>query len=137
MGNFIPPLTLPSDIEQAGVAGGLLDFAVFVLFTVAMAFIFIWVFNNTKGSLLLAILLHGSIDGTQTYMLNLADRHLLSETAAADIQLGNTLGIIVLALLLIIFTRGRLSYLHYQHEAEPLDLPSSMEKKPAPPGTTV
>lgn len=132
------PIYLPTDIQQAGVVGGLLNFAVFVLLTMALAFIFTWVFNNTKGSLLFAILLHGSIDGTETYLQTLADRHLLSATAAANIQqLGLTLGCVVLALLLIVFTQGRLSYRHYQQEAESLDLLPSMEEKPAPPDTAV
>jgi uncharacterized protein len=129
---------LPLYIQQSDVVGGLLNSGIFVLNTMALAFIFTWVFNNTQGSLLLAILLHGSIDGTATYIATLADRHLLSATATANIeQLGFLLGSIVLALLLIVFTRGRLSYRHYQQEAESLDLPPSMEQKPAPPGAAV
>jgi uncharacterized protein len=132
------PIYLPTDIQQAGVVGGLLNFAFFVLFTMALAFIFTWVFNNTQGSLLIAILLHGSIDGTVTYIQTLADKNLLSATATANIlQLGLLLGCVVLALLLIVFTRGRLSYRHYQQEAESLDLPPSIEQKPALPGTAV
>jgi membrane protease YdiL (CAAX protease family) len=132
------PVYLPQDIQADGVVGGLLNFALFVLLTMALAFIFTWVFNNTKGSLLLVILLHGSIDGTSTYIQVLADRHLLSATAVANIlQLGFLPGCIVLALLLIVFTRGRLSYQRYQQEAESLDLPPSMEQKPAPPDTAV
>ena len=34
----------------------------FVINTIALAIIFTWVFNNTRGSLLLAILLHASIN---------------------------------------------------------------------------
>jgi uncharacterized protein len=132
------PVYLPQWVQEAGVAVGLLSFGTFVLSVMAMSFIFTWVFNNTQGSLLLAILLHGSIDGTSTYIQVLADRHLLSATAAANIlQLGFILGCIVLALLLIVFTRGRLSYQRYQQEAESLDLPPSMEQKPAPPETAV
>jgi membrane protease YdiL (CAAX protease family) len=105
------PLYLPAEIQQGGIVGGVLSFAVFVLLAIAMAVIFTWVFNNTKGRLLIAILLHASIDGTQTYLQTLADRHLLSTIANVDIQqLGFTLGIVVLALLLIVFTRGHLSY---------------------------
>jgi uncharacterized protein len=127
------PIYLPTDIQQAGVVGGVLSFAIFVLLTIALAFIFTWVFNNTKGSLLLAILLHGSIDGTSTYIQTLADRHLLSATAAANItQLGFLLGSLVWALLLIVFTRGRLSYRRYQQEAEALDLAPSEEGRIEP-----
>lgn len=129
------PLYLPGDIQLYGVVGGVLQFALYMLFPIALAFIFTWVFNNTKGSLLLAILLHGSINGTETYLQTLADRHLLSATARANIQLGLPLGCIFLAVLVIVFTRG-LSYRRYQQEAESLDLPTSREEKPMPPGTS-
>lgn len=130
------PLYLPGDIQLYGVVGGLLQFALFVLFAVALAFIFTWVFNHTQGSLLFAILLHGSINGTETYVQTLADRHLLSHTAAVAIQAGLPLGCLALAVLLIVFTRG-LGYRHYQQEAEPLDLPASLERKIRPPHTAV
>jgi uncharacterized protein len=132
------PLYLPLFIQEAGIVAGLLNAGTFVLTAMAMSFIFTWVFNNTKGSLLFAILVHGSVDGTATYIQVLAERHLLSATAAANIiGLGNMLACIVLALLLIVFTRGRLSYRRYQHEAEALDLAPSMEQKPALPDPAV
>jgi membrane protease YdiL (CAAX protease family) len=127
---------LPLWLQEGGVVGGLLSAGAFVLSTMAMSFIFTSVLNNTKGSLLLASLLHGSIDGTSTYLQVLAQRHLLSATAAANsIGLGNTLACLVLALLLIVFTRGRLSYQRYQHEAEFLDLHPSEEGRVEPVGT--
>jgi membrane protease YdiL (CAAX protease family) len=127
---------LPLWLQEGGVVGGLLSAGAFVLSTMAMSIIFTWVLNNTKGSLLLASLLHGSIDGTSTYLQVLAQRHLLSATAAANsIGLGNLLACLVLALLLIVFTRGRLSYQRYQHEAEFLDLHPSEEGRVEPVGT--
>jgi membrane protease YdiL (CAAX protease family) len=124
---------LPLWLQQGDVVGGLLNAGIFVLFTIALSFLFTWVFNNTQGSLLLAMLLHGSVDGTATYLQVLADRQLLSVTAAATIVgLGSTLACIVLALLLIVFTRGRLSYPRYQHEAEALDLAPSGEGRMDP-----
>jgi uncharacterized protein len=131
------PLYLPSEIQQAGVVGGLLSFAIFVLITMAMAFIFTWVFNNTKGSLLLAILLHASIDGTQTYIQTLAERHVLSAIANNNIQsLGLTLGIVVLALLLIVFTRGRLSYERNLREMTPSAPEAVVEQEPGAKSTS-
>src|SRR5437588_7700884 len=42
--------------------------AAFYIMVMAMAYVFTWVFNNTRGSLLLAILLHATIN-TATIML--------------------------------------------------------------------
>ena len=38
------------------------NIAVYVFWIVAVTFIFTWVFNNTQGSVLMAILLHGTMD---------------------------------------------------------------------------
>jgi membrane protease YdiL (CAAX protease family) len=38
------------------------NIAVYVFWIVAVTFIFTWVFNNTRGSVLMAILLHGTMD---------------------------------------------------------------------------
>lgn len=131
-------LYLPIFLAGGDVVGGMLSAGTFILTTIAMSFVFTWVFNNTQGSILLAMLVHGSMDGTATYVQVLAGRNLLSATATANIiGLGNLLAVIVLALLLIVFTRGRLSYPRYQQEAEALDLAPSMEQKPALPDPAV
>jgi len=116
------PVYLPSGIRQAGPAAGMAGFGQFVLVAVAMTFIFTWLFNHTKGSLLLMILLHASIDGTATYIHTLAADGILPASAAAAIEQGLVIGVIVLALLLIATTRGRLGYRRYRAEAESGDL---------------
>ncbi len=126
------PVYLQADFQQ-GFISGVQIFGTFVLLTMAMAFIFTWVFNNTKGSLLFCILLHGSIDGTVTFIQVLVDRNLLSVAAAVNIlQIGFPLAVVGWAVLLIVFTRGRLGYRHYQHEAETLDLAPSREGRIEP-----
>ena len=116
------PIYILADFQD-GFVNGVLNFGIFVVLTMAMAFIFTWLFNNTKGSLLFCILLHGSIDGTETFIQVLVERHLLSVSAAFNIlQIGFPLAVIGWAVILIIFTRGRLGYRHYQQEAEALDL---------------
>ena len=116
------PVYLPSGIRQGGLSAGLAGFGQFVLVAVAMTFIFTWLFNHTKGSLLLMILLHASIDGTATYIHTLAAEGVLPASAAAAIEQGLVIGVIVLALLLIATTRGRLGYRRYRAEAESEDL---------------
>ena len=58
---------------QLGAIGGVAG-AGFVVTGTALTFIFTWLSNNTKASLLLTILLHGSVDGTATYIYLLAEK---------------------------------------------------------------
>ncbi len=87
-----------------GFAGISMAVVEFLIGTTAMAVIFTWVFNNTRGSLLLAILLHASLDTASPSFGNL----LIFSTLYAVFA--------VVALLIIVATRGRLSYQRYQRE---------------------
>jgi hypothetical protein len=79
--------------------------------------------ETTHTSLLLAILLHGSVDGTATYLQRLADRGVFSADAAAlSGQFGVLILCVVTALALVVLTRRRLGYPRYHHEAEHLDI---------------
>jgi uncharacterized protein len=98
----------------------------------ALAFIFTWLSNNTKASLLLAILLHGSVDGTATYIYFLAEKGAISQTAATNsAQFGPLITCVVWAVVLAVLTRRRLSYPRYRDEAEQLDLDPSTAEQPA------
>jgi CAAX protease family protein len=95
-------------------AGHLLAFGLFDIWTIVLAVIFTWVFNNTRGSILLAILLHTSIDVALVYLLpplfpSLATTPLFGLSEFLLVW-------VVLALLVIVATRGRLSYERYQRE---------------------
>jgi membrane protease YdiL (CAAX protease family) len=88
-----------------------------VLFLMSCTFITIiltWLFNNTKGSVLLAILVHSSINTTYAAILALL--------FSASIVTGHgglvpiVIGFGVVALLLVALTRGRLGYQHYRQE---------------------
>lgn len=119
-------LYLPASLAGgAGVAA--LDLGVFTVSTTAMTFIFTWLSNNTKASLLLAILLHGSVDGTATYVQVLADKGVISHNAATtSTGLGMLITCVLAAVVLIAATRGGLSYRTYRDQAEALDLPTSV-----------
>lgn len=126
-------LYVPVWFQSGSMVEGLLGTSIFVATTTSMTFIFTWLFNNTRASLLLSILLHGSVDGTATYMQVLADKGIISADAAdTSINLGLLIGCVVWAVLLVVVTRGRLSYRRYQREAEPLDLGAAMEQQPTP-----
>jgi membrane protease YdiL (CAAX protease family) len=87
-----------------------LDIVWYTLSGIALTFIYAWVFNNTKGSVLLVILLHASVDA-----------FFVSQIFAAPIVnslLPFTIGFGVVALAIIVFTQGRLGYDRYLQEAE-------------------
>lgn len=90
---------------RTGFVGIGLPFVEFVIGEVALAVIFTWVFHNTHGSLLLTMLLHAS---TNTVI----------GTAFATQRgyLSLYLTYIVVAVLLIVATRGRLSSRRYLRE---------------------
>ncbi len=115
-------LYLPGWIP-AGALSAVINAGIFVAFTVTVSVVFTWLSNNTRSSLLLAMLLHGSINGTATYVQVLADRGVISRDAAMFSAGFATLFATALAALIIVWlTRGRLSYPRYRYEAEHLDL---------------
>jgi hypothetical protein len=75
------------------------------------AFIMTWVFNNARGSLLLAMLIHASFNTTYGVVLP----KLFPSLPAAPLANLN-IALIGMALLVIVATRGRLSYQRYQRE---------------------
>ncbi len=85
--------------------GNPLDVALFVVLAVAIAIVFTWVFNNTKGSVLLAILLHGSAN------ISIATAYDLFPVPAVTEGFANfVVGFAALALVIVVLTGGRLGY---------------------------
>ncbi len=95
-----------------GFVGILIPFVAFVLSVIGMTVLFTWVFNNTRGSILMAILLHASINTAPVLVLLLF--HSFEGTLL--LTLSRLFAWIVVALLLIAVTRGRLSYQRYLRE---------------------
>ena len=89
---------------------------VFVLATTCFAIMYTWVFNNTKGSVFMAILLHASFNASVTGILApLFPAPILEDYGLLPI-LG---GFGVFAVVLVALTRGRLGYQNYRQEVEP------------------
>ena len=84
----------------------------------AATFIYTWLFNNTKGSLLMAILAHASMDAFPNAILwpLFPAATKLTEYGFLYGYLGLIVGFGSTAVLLILFTRRRLGYQHYSPE---------------------
>jgi hypothetical protein len=67
-----------------------------------------WVFNNTMGSILIAVLLHAALDASNAPSVYVT--HLLSKSQLGGYGLVTLLLPLVAAVVLLIVTRGRLSY---------------------------
>jgi uncharacterized protein len=85
--------------------GSLPDIALFVLLAISIAIVITWVFNNTKQSVLLAILAHGSLNSAAVSMFALFPADVVTGGIAnVAIGFGAT------SLLILALTRGRLGY---------------------------
>ena len=115
-------LYVPAWLSE-GAAAGVAGAAIFVAFTVTISVVFTWLSNNTRASLLLVMLLHGSINGTATYVQVLADRGVIPADAAVfSAGIGTLIAAALAALVIGWLTHRRLSYPRYRYEAEHLDL---------------
>jgi uncharacterized protein len=103
----LPEFMVPSWAESSG-GTGFVAIVRFVVIAIAFAIVTTWVFNNTKGSVFMAILVHASID---TFSIPVGG--LASPSAVGNSIL---LSFGVLALVLIVLTRGRLGYDRYRQE---------------------
>jgi hypothetical protein len=97
-------------------------FWVIVLFflpVIALTFVFAWVFNNTKGNVFMAMLLHGSLNA---FWLN-ALPHLFPTPLVTGYgaNIPALVDFRVVTLMIVALMRGRLGYQHYRQEEEELD----------------
>jgi membrane protease YdiL (CAAX protease family) len=87
----------------AGKSGGLETLVLFTLLTTALAVVFTSVYNSTRGSLLIVVLLHGAFNGSENWI-----KRLLPDLAG-DATSTILFGILVLtaALVLLLVFGGR------------------------------
>lgn len=97
------PLFLTSAFADRTPVG----FLYFLLSTTGISLILTWVYNGTRGSLLLPVLLHGAVNafGMSTAVVGLVPASILQK----DTEPALAIGFGTVALLLILMTRGRLS----------------------------
>jgi uncharacterized protein len=82
-----------------------LHLPIFFVMVMAIAVIFTWVFNHTGGSVFIAILAHASFD---TFVFSV--QPLFTSPLASSTHLPIALGMVLLAIPILILTRGRLGY---------------------------
>jgi membrane protease YdiL (CAAX protease family) len=87
-------------------------FTTFMLTAIGAVFLYNWVFNNARASVLIAILMHASSNAASRLMEEIIPQEI---AVAAPIQALSTdwINVIIFGLvasLLVIFTRGRLGY---------------------------
>jgi membrane protease YdiL (CAAX protease family) len=93
----------------------------FVLFTIGLiglSVIMTWVLNNTGGSVLMAILAHAAFDLVQPFAALFPSTTPYYDNPVHIQGMGIAIVFSIAALIVIVFTRGRLGYDHYLQEAE-------------------
>ncbi len=107
----LPFFFVPGQIfdQKVGAITMVVQMGLLIILAVLTRIIMTWIFNNTKGSILIAILLHSALDASNSASDYIT--HLLSPSQIAGYGLGATLLFpLVAAVLLLILTKGRLSY---------------------------
>jgi hypothetical protein len=80
-----------------------------IIVAILTSILMTWIFNNTKGSILIAILLHAALDASNSGSAFI--KQLLTISQLGGYSLASALVFpLVAAVLLLVFTRGRLSY---------------------------
>jgi membrane protease YdiL (CAAX protease family) len=99
---------LPSFFITGGVQSGfsLAFFALFIVLAGAVRITWTWIFNKTKGSVIIIALLHAASNGTSNALIP----KLFPVTPVGAILLSLGLFVVAIPVLIIVFTRGRLSY---------------------------
>jgi uncharacterized protein len=93
----------------------ILNIVMFVIAATAFTIVMTWVFNNTKGSLFMAVLVHTSFDMVLATLNGLFPVPIVNDYGS---NVPILIGLGALAVVLIALTRGRLGYQHYRQEEE-------------------
>jgi membrane protease YdiL (CAAX protease family) len=109
----LPGFLIPSeDLTDIPPRGTVLDFVVFALALIGLRLAIIWVFNNTRGSVLMAILVHASWNTFYSAALI----RLFPAPSVLGSYLNLTIAACALAVVIVALTGGHLGY---KQEEEP------------------
>jgi uncharacterized protein len=84
------------------------SYALWLVGTLAVAFVYTWLFNNTGGSILLAALLHAAINMSSGLVLDLVPG--MEDEFGVQLYGAVAITCVIVALVLVAATRGRLGY---------------------------
>jgi hypothetical protein len=107
------PVHLPVFFTDLGGPFTITGFVAFVLTAMAGTTIYTWVFNHTRTSVLIAILMHASSNAANPLMAELIPTDATLSPWMQSLVTNGWLNVIAfgtVAVLLIVFTRGRLGY---------------------------
>jgi membrane protease YdiL (CAAX protease family) len=99
----LPEFLVPTWAASSG-GGGILGITLFIVTAVTFTIVITWVFNNTRASVLLAILVHTSIDAFTVPLGEIFPARAVSSALPFIIGFG------AVGVVLIVVTRGRLDY---------------------------
>jgi membrane protease YdiL (CAAX protease family) len=118
---LVPGQIFPTKVDAITM---LVNMAFLIIGAILLRMVMTWVFNNTKGSILIAILFHAALDACNAPSAYMT--HLLSASQLGGYGLATLLAPLAGAALLLIFTRGRLSY-KPDRVVQPVAAPQSAE----------
>lgn len=102
---FVPVVALPGG--ETGDPGLI---AWYVLATVSVTVFYTWVYNNTKGSLVVDVLFHAAWNTMPAFLISMVYPGLRSGGLILQISHLNVVLLCAVAVILVVATRGRLSY---------------------------
>jgi membrane protease YdiL (CAAX protease family) len=95
------------------------SYVLWLVGTLASAFVYTWVFNSTGGSILLAALLHAAINMSSGLVLDLVPG--MEDAFGVQLYGAVAIAFAIVALVLVVATRGKLGY---RAERVPLEAPT-------------
>ena len=95
----------------------MLNIVMFVIATIPFTIVMTWIFNNTKGSLFMAVLVHTSFDWVLAILNRLFPVPIVNDYGS---NVPVLIGLGILALVIIALTQGRLGYQRYRDEVPDL-----------------
>lgn len=103
----LPAIAVPSLLGPLTLE----NFVTFVLTGTAATFLYVWVYNNSRGSVLTSIVLHAASNAASSLLTNLfLDNNVSLDGMPIPYRWLNVIAFGAAALILVIATRGRLSY---------------------------